>query len=315
MWRIAIAFLLGVGFTLFVLRHSRSLSNTSQSDTPFAAQEPKLQAAQPSTPTASAGQPVTSASPAQAAVVLQPIKIKIAYGETMIPPGTTLPIVWQNVTSVGVNYLGQAQTIPLSSVRLVSVAPASTPPTVAAAPKQENKLEQSTTSRPAGTFNVSSLSLDAHERATADGTQTRWTTVYGSYHRDYRRRKKIVVIVHDLSRHAPSVTVHVYFIARRLQDDTRFIYDAKELPIEFDGQLEATTEIEMPILGASETYYSSINARYVGGADIDGWIVAGEVGGKMFGTKASGPALLDIAQQQDFLAKMVAESGIHPHPK
>jgi len=314
MWRIAIAFLIGVGCTFYFLRESQR-PNASQREIPSGAEEPKLKAVQSTGATISRNDPVASARSAQAAVVLQPLKIKIPYGETVIPAGTSLPIVWQDATRVGVKYLDQVQTIPLSGVRLVTVAVASSPSVVATPPKQADELARTRISQAAitSTFNVSSLSLEAHERATADGTQTRWTTTYGSYHRDYRRQKKIILIVHDLSRHAPPVTAHVYFVARQVKDDRRFIYNAKELPIELHGQLEATVETEMPTLDASETYHSFINARYVSGADIDGWIVVGEVSGKTFGVKASGPALLDVAQHRDILDKMVAESDIRTH--
>jgi hypothetical protein len=311
MWRIAIAFLIGVGCTFYFLRESQR-PNPSQRGIPSVAEEPKVKAMQPTGATIPLNDPVAPAPPAQTAVVLQPLKIKIPYGETVIPAGTSLPIVWQDATRVGVKYLDQVQAIPLSGVRLVTIAIASSPSIGATPPKQADEVARARISQAAitTTFNVSSLSLDAHERATADGTQTRWLTTYGSYHRDYRRQKKIILIVHDLSRHAPPVTAHVYFVARQAKDDRRFIYNAKEVPIELHGQLEATAETEMPTLDASETYKSFTNARYVNGADIDGWIVVGEVSGKTFGIKASGPALLDVAQHRDILDKMVAESGI-----
>ena len=314
MWRIAIAFLLGVVCALYFLRESQR-PNASQRGIPSVAEEPEVKAVQSTGATISLNDPVASPPPAQAAVVLQPLKIKILYGETVIPAGTSLPIVWQDATRVGVKYLDRVQTIPLSGVRLVAIATASSPSVVATPPKQADEPAQSRISQAAipSTFNVSSLSLEAHELATADGTQTRWTTTYGSYHRDYRRQKKIILIVHDLSRHAPPVTAHVYFVARQVKDDRRFIYHAKEVPIELHGQLEATAETEMPTLGASETYHSFTNTKYISGADIDGWIVVAEVSGKTFGVKASGPALLDVAQHRDILDKMVAESDIRTH--
>src|SRR5437868_8007288 len=148
MWRIAIAFLIGVGCTFYFLRESQR-PNPSQREIPSGAEEPKLKAVQSTGATISRNDPVASARSAQAAVVLQPLKIKIPYGETVIPAGTSLPIVWQDATRVGVKYLDQVQTIPLRGVRLVTVAVASSPSVVATPPKQADELARTRISQAA----------------------------------------------------------------------------------------------------------------------------------------------------------------------
>ncbi len=60
----------------------------------------------------------TTPAPAAGFIVLtQPVKIKIAYGETTLPAGMRLPVVSSDTTSVRVNYMGEAQTIPIGAAR------------------------------------------------------------------------------------------------------------------------------------------------------------------------------------------------------
>jgi hypothetical protein len=68
---------------------------------------------------ASAGStPTTAPPPATGFIVLtQPVKLKIAYGETSLPAGMRLPVVSSDTTSVRVNYMGEVQTIPIAAAR------------------------------------------------------------------------------------------------------------------------------------------------------------------------------------------------------
>jgi hypothetical protein len=161
------------------------------------------------------------------------------------------------------------------------------------------------------TFRPSSLNLEAHETGTGVATQTKWRDDYGGYDRDYRQRKKIVVTVRDLSRKAPGLVAHIYFIARPLNGAPRFIYAHKEMPIDLKGQLEASVEIGSPDLKSSVQNYPLLGAKYVAGADFDGWIVVGEVNGQPFQVRASSQTLLEIAQgnarQRDSFPDMITD--------
>lgn len=50
-------------------------------------------------------------------VLTQPVKVKIAYGETVLPAGMKLPVVSSDATSVRVKYMGESQTIPSAAAR------------------------------------------------------------------------------------------------------------------------------------------------------------------------------------------------------
>ncbi|PYL81318.1 MAG: hypothetical protein DMF23_14665 [Verrucomicrobia bacterium] len=50
-------------------------------------------------------------------MLTQPVKVKIAYGETVLPAGMKLPVVSSDATSVRVNYMGELQTIPIGAAR------------------------------------------------------------------------------------------------------------------------------------------------------------------------------------------------------
>jgi hypothetical protein len=59
-----------------------------------------------------------AAPPAVGFIVLtQPVKLKIAYGETTLPAGMRLPVVSSDTSSVRVNYMGEVQTIPIAAAR------------------------------------------------------------------------------------------------------------------------------------------------------------------------------------------------------
>ena len=61
--------------------------------------------------------PSTSPSSPRFVVLTQPVKVKIAYGETVLPAGMKLPVVSSDATSVRVNYVGELQTIPIGAAR------------------------------------------------------------------------------------------------------------------------------------------------------------------------------------------------------
>jgi hypothetical protein len=68
--------------------------------------------------------PNSSTSPASPrfVVLTQPVKVKIAYGETVLPAGMKLPVVSSDATSVRVNYMGELQTIPIGAARFEASA-------------------------------------------------------------------------------------------------------------------------------------------------------------------------------------------------
>ena len=85
--------------------------------------------------------PSTSPSSLRFVVLTQPVKVKIAYGETVLPAGMKLPVVSSDATSVRVKYLGELQTIPIRAARFEGSAadrpdtgPSETAPTVPTKP-------------------------------------------------------------------------------------------------------------------------------------------------------------------------------------
>jgi hypothetical protein len=145
--------------------------------------------------------------------------------------------------------------------------------------------------------NVRSLSLDAHEIGTADGYQSYWETDWGSYDRDYARGKRILVTIHDMSRKVPKCQIDVYFIARPLfQPYQHFIYDHRRLFPRLRGRLEVSGPIEANDLHARMLKLAALGRQYGRGADMDGWIVVGTMGDRVFGIRASSQTLLAVAQ-------------------
>ena len=61
---------------------------------------------------------VPAATPQQYVTILRAVKIKIPYGETVLPRGTRLPIVSRDATTVVVRYLNNSYPIPIASTDL-----------------------------------------------------------------------------------------------------------------------------------------------------------------------------------------------------
>jgi hypothetical protein len=88
---------------------------------------------------ATAAAPSPSPPASGFAVLTQPVKVKIAYGETVLPAGIKLPVVSSDAASVRVKYMGEVQTIPISAARFEAseppdAAPSATPPIVSTKP-------------------------------------------------------------------------------------------------------------------------------------------------------------------------------------
>jgi hypothetical protein len=64
-------------------------------------------------PAAASAEP--SDAPPEFLTITHPVTIKIPYGETILQPGTKLPVVSRDATTVRVRYLNGIQTIPISA--------------------------------------------------------------------------------------------------------------------------------------------------------------------------------------------------------
>ncbi|MEN3371236.1 MAG: hypothetical protein V7609_3379 [Verrucomicrobiota bacterium] len=62
--------------------------------------------------------PASDASPTQFATITQPVRIKILYGETVLPRGLKLAVISRNAQTVMVKYMDGTQIIPISSTDL-----------------------------------------------------------------------------------------------------------------------------------------------------------------------------------------------------
>jgi hypothetical protein len=66
---------------------------------------------------AASAQPTTLKTP-KFVILTQPVKIKIPYGETLLPRGTKLPVVSRDAQTVKVHYLNETYAIPITSTDL-----------------------------------------------------------------------------------------------------------------------------------------------------------------------------------------------------
>jgi hypothetical protein len=62
--------------------------------------------------------PAPTATPPQFATITQPVKIKIPYGETILPRGANVPILSRDAQTVTVKYMGGTYVVPITSTDL-----------------------------------------------------------------------------------------------------------------------------------------------------------------------------------------------------
>lgn len=92
-------------------------SPVSPSSAPLAPPQPSE--ATPAQPTPEATPtPAPTATPPQFVTITQPVKIKIPYGETILPRGATVPILSRDAQTVTVKYLGGPYVVPVGSTDL-----------------------------------------------------------------------------------------------------------------------------------------------------------------------------------------------------
>lgn len=162
----------------------------------------------------------------------------------------------------------------------------------------------------AGTIMARALSLEANEIGSGFESIEHWADDYGGFDRDYRSNKHIRVIVRDISRKVPSATVDVYFLAHRLPNGERFIYGRHHQLVKFNGDLEVKGYVDAPELKGNFTNLPLLREAYGSGALIEGWIVVGTEGVRVFDAKASNQSLLDLANDKangQSLATLIAE--------
>lgn len=82
--------------------------------TPAPPSSPPVHAPPPNTTAPAPAQPSTP----QFVTLIQPVKIKIPYGETVLPRGLKLPVLSHDAQTVTVNYLDQPQVIPITATDL-----------------------------------------------------------------------------------------------------------------------------------------------------------------------------------------------------
>src|SRR5436190_15328626 len=59
----------------------------------------------------------------QTATLLKPVKIKIPYGETVLPAGTKVEVVSRDGNVVRVSYMDSIHSLPIDALKIESVSP------------------------------------------------------------------------------------------------------------------------------------------------------------------------------------------------
>jgi hypothetical protein len=164
---------------------------------------------------------------------------------------------------------------------------------------------------------VGAQSIEAHEVGTGDAVIHHWESRSGrSYGREYLQTKRLRVTVRDVTRRVREAEVLVYFVGRRLPSGDRFIYAHNKIPVVFHGHMEVTGDVPAPSVNLNRQTFAGETSS--SGVEMDGWIVIGRVGSRVFDTRASSSSLLQRAgessQEPDSLRAMMTAANIYDEP-
>jgi hypothetical protein len=122
-------------------------------------------------------------------------------------------------------------------------------------------------------------------------------------------QKRIVFSFKDSSLNAGPIAAHVYFIAKAPDGGARFIYAHSDLSVNLRSASEANASVDYQQLKSDPNRRAPVGFVLAGLGEMEGWIATAQTNGKTFRIRASGPALLDVAQgkSQDSLDAMIAD--------
>jgi hypothetical protein len=144
-------------------------------------------------------------------------------------------------------------------------------------------------SEPQVTRSESGETMDAHE--TGSGAQ-----------------KKIAITIRDSAHTAAPIAVQVYFVGKGPKGE-RFIYGDADLSVNLRGTSQASATVDMPELKYDPNRRAPQGFVLAGIGTKEGWLVLAQTRGRTFATRASSPALLELAQgkSKDSLPAMISE--------
>jgi hypothetical protein len=121
-------------------------------------------------------------------------------------------------------------------------------------------------------------------------------------------QKKIAITVKG-SGHTPSpIAVHVYFVGKGPKGD-RFIFADADLTVNLRGASQASATVDVPELKSDPNRRAPKGFVLAGIGTSEGWIALAQTNRRTIATKASIPALLEVAQgkSKDSLPAMISE--------
>jgi hypothetical protein len=93
---------------------------------------------------------------------------------------------------------------------------------------------------------ISGFSFSAHESGSEGSHNDTWRTNYGSYDQTTTHGKRVKVSVHDVGGHSATCTIHVYFVAKSVTKNMRFIYADEERQLSINGGMEESILVDAP---------------------------------------------------------------------
>jgi hypothetical protein len=121
-------------------------------------------------------------------------------------------------------------------------------------------------------------------------------------------QKKIAITIKDPAHNSGAIAVHVYFVGKGPKGE-RFIYAHADLAVNLRGAAQASATVDIPELKSDPNRRAPQGFVLAGIGTSEGWIALAQTQGRTIATKASTPALLEVAQgkSKDSLPTMVSE--------
>jgi hypothetical protein len=130
---------------------------------------------------------------------------------------------------------------------------------------------------------ISGFSLSAHESGSEGSHDDTWRTDWGSYDQTTTHGKRVKVSVHDVGGSSAVCTIHVYFVAKSVTKNMRFIYADEQRQLSVNRGMEESVSVDAPRITSRILHLQALGEEYASGAEKAGWIVTGSINGQIFG--------------------------------
>lgn len=142
------------------------------------------------------------------------------------------------------------------------------------------------------------VAFDAKRLASIRDVKHNWETDYGSFDRDFSQHITVAIQMRNMHSGKTNATLEVYFVAKDMTSETRWVFDKSLENVEIDSAKELHLLKQSKPLAASVQNYAALGIKDSSGGTMDGYIIRLVSGGKAQRVAASS-RLLDTVGHDD----------------